>query len=141
MDGPKIAVTPEQIARAKEMELERKKEQLAKVNFAQIPGLIPDHHIKGLQMMEDPSNDPRLTEWTDSNAVKMASRAQAQGEAFNDDMRIRAVQILEEKMISHKRKGRAELQEATKAAAVGEFSPEGGEGKKPGLLERIRGKL
>jgi hypothetical protein len=140
MDGSKITVSPEQISKAKEQELEKKKAALAKVNFAQIPGLMPDHHIKGLQMMEDPDNDARLTEWKDDNVVKLASRAHAQGEAFDDMIRVRAVQILEEKMISHKRKGRSELAEATKAAAVGEFSPEG-EAKKPGLLERIRGKL
>lgn len=140
MDDAKTQVTQEEISKAKQMELEKKKAALAKVNFAQIPGLMPDHHIKGLQMMEDPQNDSRFTEWEDDNQKACAVQIQLMGEHFNDDVRIRLVQLLEEKNIAKKRKGRAELMEATKAAAVGEFSPEGVV-KKPGLLERIRGKL
>jgi hypothetical protein len=136
MDNPQLEKTKEEIA--KEQELTKKNEIIQNVNLNQIPALMPDHQLKGMQMTEDSDMDWKLTEFTDENKAKLATKVWCQGFMFNDPIRMMIADKYVEAMISHQRKGKTEHMEMVKAPPIGNFELPSSEGKKPGIGERLK---
>jgi hypothetical protein len=138
---PKETLAKSQEELAKEKEDEKKREVIAKLDINSIPALMPDHHLKGMQMLEDPNNDWRHTEFPDENKLKLAVKVWAQGFMFNDRIRMAVADKYIEAMMSHKRKRESVIAEMTRSPGPGEYpSMMGGESlvKKPGIFERIK---
>jgi hypothetical protein len=122
----------------KEQELKKRQEILQNINLNQIPALMPDHQLKGMQMTEDPDMDWKLTEFEDANKAKLAVKVWCQGFMFNDPIRMMVADKYAEAMISLKRKGKTEHMEMVKTPQVGTFDQGESQVKKPGIAERLK---
>jgi hypothetical protein len=123
---------------ARKEEVRKREELILNNDFNEIPPFMVDHHVKGMQMLENSENDLRHTEMVDHNTVKLATRVWMQGEGFGDDIRRGAVAKYAELMMSHKRKRESIIAEMTKVPAMGEYSPGESSPKKDGIFAKLK---
>lgn len=119
------------------MIMTEEKKELEMPDISEIPAIADDVKNRALDVLTKECRDDELTELTNENVVKLCARAEMQGLACNDGIRVKAVEVYKRNMKDFKRQARSKIEEIATTPEFGEFPG----ADKASKFERFKQKL